>query len=129
MRLTILALLLAAISGCNKDESLRGFVPEGSIWQLTELGGEAFAAQTVLTFPNPDRIVGQAACNTYSASQRAPYPWFEIGPIEATEMACDALKDEIAYFAALSAVTFAEVSGDTLILSDDTGALLVFKSR
>jgi len=132
MRLTLLALTLTALtalSACQKDESLHAFVPEGSLWHLTELGGKTFTARAILTFPKPDSILGQGPCNTYGATQNAPYPWFEIGPIQATKLACDTLEAEQAYFTALSAATFAEVSGDTLILSDETGALLTFKIR
>ena len=128
MRLILLALLMAALTGCEKDESLRAFVPEGSVWRLTELAGAPFPARATLAFPEPGAITGQAPCNTYGANQSAPYPWFEAGPIQATKMACDALTLEQEFFTALRTATFAEISGDTLILSDDSGALLVFKN-
>ena len=119
------ALLLSAC----KDETISGYADAGVVWSLVELDGAAFQASATLSFPEKGRIAGQAPCNSYSGTQTAPYPWFETGPILSTKRACPDLNAETAFFAALSKVNIAEVSGSTLILSNETGRQMVFTSQ
>ena len=49
------------------------------------------------------------------------------GPAAAPRRACPALDEEGQYLAALAAMTISEVSGDTLILSNEADQRLVFK--
>lgn len=125
MRL-LLPLCLLALAACKTDETLHAYGAAGGVWQLSELDGAAFTARATLEFPQPGRVAGQAACNRFSAAQTAPYPWFAIGPIAATKMACPDLGDENAYLAALGAMRVAEVLGDTLRLSNEAGREMVF---
>lgn len=118
------ALLLSAC----KDETISGHADAGVVWSLVELDGTAFQASATLSFPEKGRIAGQAPCNSYSGTQTAPYPWFETGPILSTKRACPDLNAETAFFAALSKMNIAEVSGSTLILSNETGRQMVFTS-
>jgi heat shock protein HslJ len=118
------ALLLSAC----KDETISGYADAGAIWSLVELDGSAFQASATLNFPEKGRIVGNAPCNSYSGTQTAPYPWFETGPILSTKRACADLDAETAFFAALSEMRIAEVSGSTLILSNEAGREMVFTS-
>lgn len=129
MRFAFAILTILALTACKKDESISAFVAPDSVWTLTTLDGQVFAARATITFPSPGEIAGQAPCNSYSSSQSAPYPWFEIGPVAATKMACAEGQQERAFFAALSKAAFAEVSGDTLILSDEAGAEMLFTSN
>ena len=119
--------MIVALGGCLKDETLSGFVPDGSTWILEEMRGAPFAERTTLTFPEPEQIAGQAPCNQYFAVQTVPYPWFNVNAVGSTRRACPALELEGTYFATLQAATLAEVAGDTLILSNEDGPLLVYK--
>ncbi|MEM1302777.1 MAG: META domain-containing protein [Pseudomonadota bacterium] len=122
MRGFVVFLLLA---GCATDETVTRFAGEGSVWsyQDTSVGS---AVPVTLTFPEPGQVAGQGPCNRYSATQTAPYPWFELGPVAATKRACPELAAEAAYFEDLQSMSLAEVSGDVLILSNDTGKQMVF---
>lgn len=111
-----------------KDETISGYANPDTRWALVELDGVPFPANATISFPEKGRIAGQAPCNSYSGTQTAPYPWFETGPIAATRRACPDLAAESAFFEALAQVRIAEVSGDTLILSNEDGRELVFKA-
>ncbi len=129
MRYALPFFTLLALTACRQDETISAFVPAGSIWHLTDLNGQAFPANGTLTFPEPGIISGNGPCNTYSASQNAPYPWFEAGPIRATKRTCPEQHFEGAFLLALAKATLAEVSGDILILSDEGGGELVFRHK
>ncbi|MDF1729007.1 MAG: META domain-containing protein [Sulfitobacter sp.] len=109
------------------DETLSGYAAGAPGWELIELQGEPFDGAVTLDFPAAGEIAGKAPCNRYSATLRVPYPWFRAGPVIATRMACPDMETEAAFLRALEAATYSEVTGDRLILSDDTGVLLVFK--
>ncbi len=125
--ISISALLVA--SACNGDESLAKYGAAGKVWTLTEVDGAAFDARATIEFGDNGQISGQAPCNRYSAKQTAPYPWFKIGPTMATKMACPELQSESAFFASLEAMTLSEVSGSTLILSNDKGRTMIFSAQ
>ncbi|SPF78600.1 hypothetical protein ALP8811_02529 [Aliiroseovarius pelagivivens] len=114
-------------SGC-KDETISGYANTNTSWKLVELDGASFPAKATISFPEKGRIAGQAPCNSYSGTQSAPYPWFETGPIAATKRACPDLTAEAEFFEALGQMRLAEVSGDTLILSNEDGREMVFTS-
>ena len=82
----------------------------------------------ILLFGEHGEITGNAPCNRYFGKQTAPYPWFSAKNIGATRRACPELDLEAAYLTALSEMTLSEVAGDTLILSNDLGREMVFKS-
>ncbi|WP_147126288.1 META domain-containing protein [Shimia ponticola] len=114
--------VLLLLVGCASDETISGFAGVGSEWRYE--GSET--AQVTLAFPGPGQVAGQGPCNRYFATQSAPYPWFELGPIASTKMACPNLSEEATYLAKLAAMTLAEVSGDVLILSNDAGEKMIF---
>ena len=128
MKQVILLLASLLLSACYGDETVRAYGAADKVWILTELRKTPFTATATLTFPEAGRIAGKAPCNSFNASQDAPYPWFNAGPIVATRMACPELAAESAYLTALSEATLSEVLGDTLILSNDDAVLLTFKS-
>ena len=127
MRLVAFALCALVVVGCRKDETLGAYGAADHIWVLQELDGVVFAERATLRIPEPGQITGDAPCNTYSGKMSAPYPWFETGPLAITRMACPDLAAETRFFAALETMTLSEVSGDTLILSNETGREMVFK--
>lgn len=113
--------------GCT-DETISGYVDPKAIYTLVELNGEAVSSDATVTFPTEGRAEGNGPCNAWSASQTAPYPWIELGPIAATRRACPELAFESRFFEALTNVSLAEVSGPLLVLSGDE-AEMVFRAR
>lgn len=127
IRAAVFCLALIGLTACQEDETISGYILSETEWALVEMGGAPFAAHATIAFPKAGKITGQAPCNRYFADQTAPYPWFEVGQIGATKMACPDLSAETEFFAGLARVTLSEVSGDTLILSTDDGFEMVFR--
>lgn len=111
------------------DETISQYAGTQPVYYLVELNGASVSVTTTITFPEKGRVIGQGPCNSYSATQTVPYPWFALDGIISTRMACPDLVLEAAYFEALEGMTLAEVAGDTLILSDSEGRELVYKAR
>ena len=127
MRFVVLS-LLAFIPACQADETVRTYGAAAREWTLVEINGQPFNASATLTFPDDDTIAGKAPCNRYSANMTVPYPWFEVGLILATQMACGDLRKETEYFKILRQMTLSEVLGDVLILNTPEGQNMVFKA-
>lgn len=117
-----------ALAGCA-DETLSAYGAGDKIWVLESIDRARISGEITLTFPKPGTVSGKASCNRYNASQSAPYPWFTIGPILSTKMACPGLNLERRYLSALSEMSISEVNGDTLILSNDAKREMIFKAR
>lgn len=124
--LTIIALFLGTIFGL-KDETLAGYAPKDSLWQLIEVEGKPATAPTTLAFTKKEMLTGQAPCNQYHAKITAPMPWFEVKGVSATKRACPELSEEQRYFDLLSRSKFAEIGDRFLILSSEQETLLVFE--
>lgn len=124
----IAAVLTVPLCCSCTDETLSGYAGTKVEYVLQALDDRPFAARATLSFPKPGQIAGQAPCNRYFGSLDVPYPWFKGEGLVATEMACPDLAAEGAFFAALAEMTFAEVSGKVLILSNGTGREMVFKA-
>ena len=120
--------LIALIAACQGDETVAAYGAAGKTWHLTELNGEPFVARATLRFPEPGEITGDGPCNRYSTSMTVPYPWFEAGPIQSTDIACPDLDVERAFFAALAIMSQSEVLGDTMILRTEDEQEMVFKA-
>jgi heat shock protein HslJ len=119
----------ALVSACARDETLTAYGAAGATWQLVEINGATFDAPATVTFPEPGQIAGRAPCNAFSGRVTVPYPWFATGPLAVTRALCPAIAAETRFFAALDAMRIAEVTGDTLVLSDEMGRSMVFKAR
>lgn len=128
MRSLMILTALAILPQCQGDETVRAYGGGDKTWHLVELEGAPFAGRATLTFPEAGRIAGEAPCNSYSAEMTVPYPWFEASRIAVTRRACPKLAAEAAFLKALENASISEVLGDTLMLSDDNGPLLVFKA-
>jgi heat shock protein HslJ len=70
-------------------------------------------------------VAGNGGCNQFNGPYAIDGDAIEIGPLVATKMACPALDQEGAYFAALEAATTWSISADQLELRDAEGALQV----
>ncbi|MEP1767892.1 MAG: META domain-containing protein [Sulfitobacter sp.] len=123
-----LAVALVTLSACNKDETVRAYGGGDHIWILSELNHAPFPAHATLTFPKTGEIAGDGPCNSYFGTMEAPYPWFAVGPIGSTRMACPTLAAETMFLNALEAATLSEIAGKTLILSNTDGLHMVFKA-
>lgn len=121
----VLPLILAA---CPKDETISGYADQDMIFSLVELDGKPFGAEATIAFPEEGNVRGNGPCNSYAAEQTAPYPWFRMSAIRATRRACADLPLETEFFDALQEMTLIEVLGGTLILSNDAGREMVFRS-
>ncbi len=116
-------ILLAA---CLKDETASGYVDQTVVFQLVEFDGRPYPGAATISFPEAGQVRGQGPCNTYSAEQSAPYPWFNIGPIRGTRRTCPILAQETLFLRALQSMTLIEVLGTVIILRDDDGHEMVF---
>lgn len=121
--------IILALAACKSDETISGYTDADTIWVLAEMDGKLFPASATMAFPSTGEVTGQAPCNSYISTQTAPLPWFKLGPIIATEMACADLNLEIRFFNALATMTLAEVARTTLILSNDAGQEMVFEAK
>ncbi|MGK7753928.1 MULTISPECIES: META domain-containing protein [unclassified Roseovarius] len=128
MRLVLTLPLVVSLLDCSGDETLSGHGATGRTWQLTEIDGTAFDARATITFPEEGKIVGEAPCNRYFAAQLQPYPWFEAAEIGTTRRACPEMAQETAFLDALGAMSLAEVTDTTLILSTQEGREMVFRA-
>jgi len=106
-----------------------GYADPQTVYRLQEINGARFTAQATITFPQEGSIKGRAPCNSYNASQSAPYPWLDLGPIAATRAACADLGQERVFFTTLSQMTQIEVLDGLLILRNDANQEMVFRVR
>lgn len=127
-QLTVIAALVL-LAACNEDETVAGYGGADKTWVLTEIDGQSFGARATIQFGEDGKVAGAAPCNRYSAEQSKPYPWFELGPAAVTRRACADLQAEDQFLKALADMRLAEVSGPTLILSNDAGREMVFKAE
>lgn len=128
MRFLLVLLVFLTLSACKVDETISGYTDAGTEWTLVELDGKPFKAHATIAFPSKGKVTGRGPCNTYGSSQTLPLPWFKLGPIMSTKMACAELKSEQVFFDALGAMSLAETLGNTMIFSNDDGREMVFKS-
>lgn len=122
-------ILIFAVSACFADETLSGYADRDATWVLQTIDNTPFPATATLQTPQQGTITGNAPCNRYSAAQKAPYPWFELGPILNTKRACPDLAAEGQFLTSLAQMTLAEVQGNILILSNDFGSEMTFARK
>lgn len=109
------------------SETAAGASPPNVVWLLSAINDQPVSARTTLQFQLDGSIYGNAPCNSYTASQKIPLPWFEAGPIVSTSRACDDLAEERKYFQVLDEVIFAEITGNTMLLTGDGGVSLLYR--
>jgi heat shock protein HslJ len=107
----------------------------GTSWVVTGInnGNQAVvspASGTTVTaqFGTDGQMSGSGGCNDYSASYTAVDGSIVIGPVAATQKACDpaVMQQEAEYFAALAAAHAFDISGgSTLTIRDASGAMQV----
>ena len=119
----------AGLMACAPDETVTAFMQSDATYRLMTLDGIPVSADAALQVSEPGALAGEAPCNTFSAEVKAPYPWFELGPIRATRRACPGLAEEARLFETLQDMRFAEVQGSVLILTGEDGAEMVFRAQ
>jgi heat shock protein HslJ len=97
-------------------------------WRLVTLNGTDFTARATMVFLSDGTLQGEGPCNSYGGQLSALPPAWTLGPVRATRMACDALQAENAFFSALSTMTAADQTTDTLTLSAPDGSSMVFSA-
>ena len=117
------------LSACGPDETISGYADTSATYVLQEINGSAFIAKASIRFPKEGEVSGEGPCNSFGASQTAPYPWIELSQLRATRRACPDLPAEATYFTLLETMTFAEIVGGTLILSNSEDQIMVFQSE
>ncbi len=118
--------IIVLLSTCGNDETLTGYGEPDAVYVLQTLDDLTFPGHATLILSAAGEISGSGPCNTYHATQTVPYPWFEVGAIAATRMACPDLDMESAFFSALTEMELAEAQGSVLILSNAAGRQMVF---
>lgn len=113
---------------CRPDETLAAYGAAGHRWVLTEAPDGLAGADVAQTFGAGGAVQGTLPCNTMTAVQSAPYPWFEMSSVALTRRACADLEREAQIVALLSDMTLSEVLGDLLVLSADDGREMVFRA-
>jgi heat shock protein HslJ len=102
----------------------------GSSWTLTDLDGTAPLADAVptLQFATEGRVAGRASCNRYMGGYRVDGPALSFTPLAGTRMACPQpqMEQEQAFLAILQRAASYTLGGDTLTITADDGATLVF---
>ncbi|MFN2201662.1 MAG: META domain-containing protein [Caldilineaceae bacterium] len=107
----------------------------GTRWLLTDLGGEAVPADVAVTaaFGEDGNLSGTSGCNNYSTQYEVDGQSITISPqMMSTMMMCPdpAMQVEQAYQQALLTATSFEITGDTLVLMDESGtAILTFSAQ
>ena len=126
-RLFLLPFLMI-VAACRADETLVAYGADGVTWSLEAINDVPFEAIATIQFLVNGTVTGRAPCNQFSAEQTAPYPWLDLSPILSTKRACPDLKAEAAFFGSLEQMTFVEISGPVMVLSNETGAEMEFKA-
>ncbi len=121
--------VLVLLAACNEDEAVSGYVDDNTIFALQSINEQPFQASATIDLSETGKVSGEGPCNSYSAEQSAPYPWFDLGPIAATERACEDLSAEVTFFQALQSMTIAEVNGPIIILTNDAKEEMVFEAN
>jgi len=124
MKRCLAFLLLIA---CGPDETVSAFGSDDD-YILQSMNGSEVSVPISINISEPGQISGRAPCNSYSAAQTAPYPWFELGPVLSTRATCSEQALENKYLAKLATMKISEVSDPVLILSNDAKETLVFQS-
>jgi heat shock protein HslJ len=132
----ILTTALAAVmlvAGCRSAGSAPSGSSAGSLvgtaWIAEQIDGHGVLdrVQSTLTFDNPDRISGSAACNRYFGSFELGGNTLRLKPAGTTRMACPppVMEQETRFLAALGAVTAYRRDADRLLLVDDSGRVRI----
>lgn len=124
MRLPLVLCAALSLAACVTPAMSEAEI-EGVDWHLVGLEGQAVAWRASLRFDGT-QVGGKAPCNSWFAKNPAAFPAVSISAIGATRMACPELKEESAFFDALSAMQRAELDQGHLYLIGPEGRIMEF---
>ena len=126
------ALALILLAGCALADSAPEAPPmPPEIWRVVAIGGVPFAADNSFGISPADGVYGgQGPCNRYFGSVTTdPFPAVILSTPGATRMACPALAEEAALFAALGRVERMGVGTDAMTLITADGQEIALTRR
>jgi heat shock protein HslJ len=134
-KLSCTAITLALLAGCmpsagpvvpNVPDDPAGSETSGT-YTLGAIDEVSFTARATLVFGPGDQVGGQGPCNRWSADLTSTLPAFQIGPIVATEMACDDLVAEMTFFRSLALMEEASFLDGYLFLKGYQSMTMAFR--
>ncbi len=129
VRMVSATFLSVLASACTPlPDTVGEAAPSGTVWRLDEVNDAPATYPATLRLLEDGRVIGAAPCGRFQARQEAPLPWVQITGIAPAATRCARAQDQRAFFLALEAMDFAEVSGTNLLLSNDRGQTLYFRA-
>lgn len=102
----------------------------GSSWLLSDLNGAAPVADSAptLAFSAEGRVSGSTGCNRYMGGYTSDDASISFGQMAGTKMMCapELMDQETMFFDLMGRVTSSTLADDTLTLTADDGATLLF---
>ena len=128
MNRLIWTLPLILLAGCMGPAPQDKPTDKPYFWQLVSIDGVPFAARATLAFDSDaHKAFGQGPCNAWSGDVVTdPFPVSRIVNVTATEIGCDDLAAEQAFFAAMQDMTHEGVGLGHLELVDQKGRVMAF---
>lgn len=124
-----LVALSCTLIGCTPlPDTVGEAAPTGTVYRLSAFNDAPATFGATIRFFEDGTVSGAGPCNSYRATQKAPLPWVEITDLTSTRRTCPEQRSEDAFFLSLQAMDFAEVAGDSLLLTNDEGQSLFFRS-
>ena len=118
-----------ALAACGGSETVTQYGGADYTWQLQEIDGSAVDYGASLVLAEGGKVTGQGPCNSFLATQDAPYPWINIQVDVVEQIYCPDIDREEAYLTALQEMSLVEVSGPNMVLSNDAGREMVFSGQ
>lgn len=129
MRPLTAALAALAAAACSPlPDTVGEAAPSRTTWVLTDINDAPATYPASLRLLKEGGVRGAGPCNPFTAEQRAPLPWVEFAAFDTEGRICPRMADENAFFIALASMEFAEVAGDSLLLTNTAGQSLHFRA-
>jgi len=118
---------LVALTACDPSETLTKYGGGDYAWRLVEVDRQPVNFPNEISFGAHGSVNGKGPCSQFSASQWAPYPWFEFKDVSGLRQeTCAMTAQEDKYFADLAEMQIVEISGPNMVLSNEAGREMVF---
>ncbi|MDE7069397.1 MAG: META domain-containing protein [Alistipes sp.] len=131
--LAALVILTAACCPCRKHAKSTNIPLAGTVWQLAQLDGRAFAAEAdrfTVVFDGKGNLSGEGACNRLMGSYEASASGdLKIDRMASTRMACPDMETEARFMQLLSEATHYRIDGQMLMLLRDGELRAVLQAR